>query len=1026
MLHEGGGGGVYKSSHCNSSIKHYFVTHNAEKQQDTHANFKTEYKKQSATTQLVLWLLVVCLFAVFSVMPLYGASCSISDANNFYRAEEYYDWKNATVFVVGDGSRSHHTGSVNTVNNGLSFNRPALFVENGSMNEDVLSDLVGILNDNSILSKPTKIGSDGTKYYSAKSFGHYGKQEDWDEYKKGNSRLLVNLFNSFNGRMWQFVYRSVNDKQDILTLYMCAPYANINFNGNAPQNGYYKDSELRTFVNKTYDELKSKYTNLDKYAVLPKDLPGDWQSGVNQTGLDKIDSSYTYGASKSSCYGDFDAINNGMDTSNTLHPQWTSTNSSTNPYENDKLWVPSNYEVFYKDNITDGNASFIGTRRIMPGPNGAYLFYTNNDSGGTDGEKDGRSGLWELNGYDRSTNYSNSFDDRDSWLRSGTSKNDNCVEAVGSIGDGKSVFVGGKIGVRVAIHLDLKALVKDYGITFQTMTIDTNGGTLASGVPTTAKGTKTTKYELPLASQLTKTGYKLSKYILASGEGAILDSADDNNSNASIYIFGTNNATVKAVWEVNKMTNPIMVTEMSLTYNGNLQLLVSVSNAQGAVYYAVGTQLTASNYSSSGSTTIPSKTNAGTYTIYYYCVGNSEYKPASGSVQSTIAKAKLAMPTSLSVTNEGVVTWTATTGATSYQISIDNNTWQTASSGIDYNSTIVESTGSRTVYVRAVTTDTTNYITPSDNAIKTVKVYSLVINKGTGVSSVTGAGNYIEGRSVAISANLATGYYFEGWTVSSGSAPVDVSKISTTITINATTTLVANAKASNCTITVSINNAVGREFIVYILGDDEQPIYQIVASNGNSSMKFSYKQTKEFSVLIFRAIAVKATINNESVISKTFTANGDQTITVKITSIDETLNNWTTTYSKPTTSTNVNVSNVIESNETNVFPQNENEIVCDETGCENEVDNIVSFALESENSLDEVENIVSTNETKTNTDFDETKEILTSVENEKVTIEKQNRYILKLYDKFLLKNYKEIVMNCYVSVVKNAVIREIF
>ena len=392
----------------------------------------------------------------------------------------------------------------------------------------------------------------------------------------------------------------------------------------------------------------------------------------------------------------------------------------------------------------------------------------------------------------------------------------------------------------------------------------------------------------------------------------------------------------------------------------------------------------------------------------------------------TITKAKLAMPTSLSVTNKGIVTWTATTGATSYQISIDNNTWQTASSGIDYNSTIVASTGSRTVYVRAVTTDSTNYITPSDNATKMVNVYSLVINKGTGVSSVTGAGNYIEGRSVAISANLATGYGFEGWTVSSGSAPVDASKSSTTITINATTTLVANAKASNCTITVSINNTVGREFIVYILGEDEQPIYQIVASNGNSSMKFSYKQTKEFSILIFRAIAVKATINNESVISKAFTANGDQTITVKITSIDETLNNWTTTYSKPTASTNVNVSNVIESNETNVFPQNENEIVCDETFCENEVDNIGSFALESENSLDEVENIVSTNETKINTDFDETKEILTSVENEKVTIEKENRYILKLYDKFLPKNYKAIVMNCYASVVKNAVIREIF
>jgi hypothetical protein len=62
-----------------------------------------------------------------------------------------------------------------------------------------------------------------------------------------------------------------------------------------------------------------------------------------------------------------------------------------------------------------------------------------------------------------------------------------------------------------------------------------------------------------------------------------------------------------------------------LTYNGAAQSLVTASNAQGTVYYAVGTELTSSNYSTAGSTTIPSRTDAGTYEVYYYIPGNTNY-----------------------------------------------------------------------------------------------------------------------------------------------------------------------------------------------------------------------------------------------------------------------------------------------------------------------------------------------------------------------------------------------------------------
>ena len=101
-------------------------------------------------------------------------------------------------------------------------------------------------------------------------------------------------------------------------------------------------------------------------------------------------------------------------------------------------------------------------------------------------------------------------------------------------------------------------------------------------------------------------------------------------------------STTKTI-SVTKATNPITVTANKLTYNGKAQNLVTTSNAQGAVYYSVGTALTSSNYSTAGSTTIPTRTDADMengYVVYYYCVGNSNYNAKSGNVTVTIEKAE--------------------------------------------------------------------------------------------------------------------------------------------------------------------------------------------------------------------------------------------------------------------------------------------------------------------------------------------------------------------------------------------------
>jgi hypothetical protein len=89
-----------------------------------------------------------------------------------------------------------------------------------------------------------------------------------------------------------------------------------------------------------------------------------------------------------------------------------------------------------------------------------------------------------------------------------------------------------------------------------------------------------------------------------------------------------------------KSTNPVKVTANTLTYSGNAQKLVTVSNKPTTVtvYYSTEKSLTSSNYTS-GSTKIPEETNAGTYTVYYYATGNTTYYTKSGSVDVTINKA---------------------------------------------------------------------------------------------------------------------------------------------------------------------------------------------------------------------------------------------------------------------------------------------------------------------------------------------------------------------------------------------------
>jgi hypothetical protein len=87
-----------------------------------------------------------------------------------------------------------------------------------------------------------------------------------------------------------------------------------------------------------------------------------------------------------------------------------------------------------------------------------------------------------------------------------------------------------------------------------------------------------------------------------------------DNTAGNYDITGTKDFTInKAAGSVT--TKP---TAKILTYNGNAQALVNAGSGTGTIYYRVGT-------SGSFTTTVPTATAAGSYTVYFYAAESSNY-----------------------------------------------------------------------------------------------------------------------------------------------------------------------------------------------------------------------------------------------------------------------------------------------------------------------------------------------------------------------------------------------------------------
>jgi hypothetical protein len=113
---------------------------------------------------------------------------------------------------------------------------------------------------------------------------------------------------------------------------------------------------------------------------------------------------------------------------------------------------------------------------------------------------------------------------------------------------------------------------------------------------------------------------------------------NDSVTNAGSYtitVSGVNyfNGSANGTFTINKASGNVSTkpTAKSLTYNGNAQALVNAGSGTGTMLYKLG--------SGSWGTSVPTATNATSYTVYYKASASTNYnESASGSVACSIAK----------------------------------------------------------------------------------------------------------------------------------------------------------------------------------------------------------------------------------------------------------------------------------------------------------------------------------------------------------------------------------------------------
>lgn len=200
----------------------------------------------------------------------------------------------------------------------------------------------------------------------------------------------------------------------------------------------------------------------------------------------------------------------------------------------------------------------------------------------------------------------------------------------------------------------------------------------------------------PTAKSLTYSGSAQTLVNAGSGTGTMYYSLNEisdfsttiptgtNTGNYTVYYYAAESAnynqsaTGSMSVTIAKADGSVITapTAKSLTYNGEAQTLANAGSGTGTMYYSL-------NSSSDFSTTIPTGTNATSYTVYYYAAESSNHnQSATGNISVSIAKADTSYtaPTAKSLTYNGnsqaLLNTGSVTGGT-MQYSSNNSTWDT-------------------------------------------------------------------------------------------------------------------------------------------------------------------------------------------------------------------------------------------------------------------------------------------------------------------------------------------------------------
>ena len=350
---------------------------------------------------------------------------------------------------------------------------------------------------------------------------------------------------------------------------------------------------------------------------------------------------------------------------------------------------------------------------------------------------------------------------------------------------------------------------------------------------------------------------------------------------------------------VKKIINPAKVSPVTGIVYGDSKAMVSATGVQGTIYYSVGTVLTEANYLSVGSQDVPSSyvkdsgyRNAGTYNIYYYVTGNSNYNAAANDSSTPVAVIIGKKQDVVSITEKsakytgsaiGANTATATSGTgITYTYYSNQDCSGTALSGAPINK--------GNYSVKATSAGNSNYTsgskcvkhtiiqgTPTISLGDTTKTYT-----GSAITSVGAIGKNPNGSSVSLNYTYT---YYNGTTCSGTaiSAPVNYNANNYSVKATSTATSNLNSATSNCA-KLTINKAAGSisygtKSVIKTYGD--AAFTNVLTKTGDGTVKYTSSDTNIATVDGAGKVTIKAATSTAITITATVTDGNNYTYSTK-------------------------------------------------------------------------------------------------------------------------------------------------